>query len=550
MVVSVAAKNLGAYYTDGSVASFLTRWAIRSPRDSVMDPSFGDGVFLNSAANRITALGGNPGQQIYGVEIDPLVHRTVAAKWSEHDREHLLCSDFFTVARSDLPKVDAIVGNPPFIRYQRFAGDTRHAALARARDAGVVLSQLSSSWAPFLVHAAQFVKPGGRLAMVAPAELAHAAYAAPLLEFLRSAFSDTLILTFGQKLFPHLSEDTLLILASGRGGTPQSFSSIDLLGPASLDNFIDPARDLPSGAPVGAVAMGQREERLLQNLLPKPVRDLYRELRSAEQVVRLDALADVGIGYVSGHNDFFHLTAEGVKSHQIPEQYVRPAVRRGAELAGLRFTRESWQDRLTAGGANLLLHIKVGATVKLPESVVRYLSYGTIEGVHERYKCRTRTPWYAVPNVYVGDAFLTYMSGEEARLVANEADAVAPNTLHVVRLRALPAREIGGTGLAALWHTSLTALSCEIEGHSLGGGMLKLEPAEAARVLVGVPQGTPAQRRGLSDELDHLLRTRRKDVARLVADKEILQRGMRMTEKDVRRLREGVDVLRNRRLRR
>jgi hypothetical protein len=27
-------------------------------------------------------------------------------------------------------------------------------------------------------------------------------------------------------------------------------------------------------------------------------------------------------------------------------------------------------------------------------------------------------------------------------------------------------------------------LSCEIEGHPLGGGMLKLEPGEAARLIV------------------------------------------------------------------
>jgi hypothetical protein len=30
----------------------------------------------------------------------------------------------------------------------------------------------------------------------------------------------------------------------------------------------------------------------------------------------------------------------------------------------------------------------------------------------------------------------------------------------------------------------MVELSCELEGHPLGGGMLKLEPREAARVIV------------------------------------------------------------------
>jgi len=74
---------------------------------------------------------------------------------------------------------DAVVGNPPFIRYQRFSGAARRRALERCRDHGVKLPELCSSWAPFVVHSAAMVKPSGRLAMVVPMEIAHAAYARP-----------------------------------------------------------------------------------------------------------------------------------------------------------------------------------------------------------------------------------------------------------------------------------------------------------------------------------------------------------------------------------
>src|SRR5216117_3092026 len=40
-----AEKVLGAVYTPPRVAAALTRWAVRSPADKVLDPSCGEGVF-------------------------------------------------------------------------------------------------------------------------------------------------------------------------------------------------------------------------------------------------------------------------------------------------------------------------------------------------------------------------------------------------------------------------------------------------------------------------------------------------------------------------
>ena len=65
-------------------------------------------------------------------------------------------------------------------------------------------------------------------------------------------------------------------------------------------------------------------------------------------------------------------------------------------------------------------------------------------------------------------------------LVQNSAGCVGTNSVHGVHLRAGVSR----LALFDAWSSDLTALSCEIEGHPLGGGLLKLEPTRAARVLV------------------------------------------------------------------
>lgn len=110
-------KELGAYYTDAAVAGFLVRWAVVAGTETVLDPSCGEGVFLAAAAERINSLGGDPARQVYGVEIDEVAHRRVASRSRTGvPQAALLHADFFQLRPGELPAVDAVVGNPPFIR--------------------------------------------------------------------------------------------------------------------------------------------------------------------------------------------------------------------------------------------------------------------------------------------------------------------------------------------------------------------------------------------------------------------------------------------------
>lgn len=538
-------KSLGAYYTDAQVADFLVWWGVRAGGETVLDPSFGGGVFLRSASKRISALGGDPSTQIYGVEIDEGVHARIAEKLADEfgvSTPNLWRGDFFDVTTDVIPRVQVVVGNPPFIRYQRFAGEARAKALAAAASQGVRLSSLASSWAPFVVQATRILRQGGRLAMVLPAEVGHAGYARPVLEFLVRSFGSLTFLTFKKLLFPDLSEETLLLLAEGKGEQPGQILWRD------LDNAGDLARIIETGS------FGQPFEsldhsvvvsggsRFVEQFIPKKARDLYRELRSCQTVSRLGSLGDVGIGYVTGDNAFFHPQEEVIKAYGIPAEFLRPAVRRGRDLAGTRFTVEDWQrSRSAAGGAYLLL-IKPGA--QLPAALQRYIRDGEAREVHKAFKCRTRAPWYSVPHVHQPDALLSYMSGAAPKLVSNEADAVAPNTLHVVRLRR-PGLTPGT--VAALWQTSLTRLSTEIEGHSLGGGMLKLEPTEAERVLMPMLAVPADHLSDVSDQIDSLSRGGRAIDAEVLADTELLERGLGLSRNDVGLLRGAADILRERR---
>jgi hypothetical protein len=541
----MTAKELGAYYTDSQVADRLVEWAVRLPSDSVLDPSFGGGVFLRSAAARIAALGGIPAGQIKGVEVDPLVHEEVGAKLRREyaiEPQGLIQDDFFALPPS-AQQVDCVLGNPPFIRFHRFAGSMRERALNQAAMSGVKLSRLASSWAPFLVHAMSMLKRGGRLAMVVPAELTYATYAAPVLRHLKRSFRHLTLLSFRRKLFADINEDTYLLLAEGFGASNETFRFADYGQVDDLSIHEGQLRGASLDGDLDADAIGSGHSRFVELYLDPRAKGLYNRLKSSACIQPLGASADVGIGYVSGANGFFHLTRADVRERSIPEVFLRKAVFRGKGLNGLAFREADWEFASAQGDAGYLLMIPPGHA-ELPANVRRYLAEGESSGISQGFKCRNRKPWYAVPNVYVPDALLTYMSGRQPKLVANESDVIAPNTLHILRMR--NGRSANLPALLAGWHTSLARLSMEVEGHAMGGGMLKIEPTEAERVRI--PAVADVQWNEFLPSLEELVKAGRDDEARDLADEAILRTSIGLDRTECALLRLASEELAMRRM--
>ncbi|MBA7589815.1 hypothetical protein ES708_31907 [subsurface metagenome] len=65
-------------------------------------------------------------------------------------------------------KYDAIVGNPPFIRYQYFPEEQRNTAFDLMRTLGLNPNKMTNAWVPFVCASLLLLNPGGRLAMVVP----------------------------------------------------------------------------------------------------------------------------------------------------------------------------------------------------------------------------------------------------------------------------------------------------------------------------------------------------------------------------------------------
>ena len=472
-------KDLGSYYTPPEVVRALVSWATKGdPRGPVLDPACGDGRFLAGLADAV------------GVDIDP----AAAAEATRRVDAEVVTADFFAWAAATDRRFAAAVGNPPFIRYQRFRGRARQRALEYCAGQGVRLSGLCSSWAPFVVAASGLLTVGGRLAFVVPAEIGHAVYARDVVRYLVEAFERVEVIAVREKLFPDLSEDCWLLRASGFGGRSSAIHF------ARLDSLCAEA-DAWAFERVTTEELDRWGFRLRALLVPESVRSAYLHIATREAAHRLGSVARVGIGYVTGANNFFHLRPSASAALGIPAELLRVSVRSNRDLV-VDDVNEDVVGSWVADDRPMLL-LDLAGVGQLPHSVEAYLESAAGEDARGAYKCRNREPWFAVPDVRTPDAFLSLMSGRGPRLVGNSAGVTCTNSVHAVEFLngADPVRYI------RTWRNELTTLSCELEGHSLGGGVLKMEPAEARRVLL-------APDLDLSEEEKRLLRSGTRELRR------------------------------------
>lgn len=450
-------KALGQFFTPPEAAETLVRWVVRRASDRLLDPSCGDGRFL--ACHRRSV----------GVEFDP-ENAALAKERAPWALVHT--GDFFQWATETKERFECVGGNPPFIRYQSFKGEVRAHALAAASMMGANFSSLTSSWAPFVLVAAGLLKPGGRMGFVVPAEIGYAGYARELIPALCSHFDEVRLVAYREKLFPDLSEDCWLLVCAGFGGRCDSIelSTEDRFRP---DDF-PPARSRRVSLREWLGAGG----RLRPFLIPEEASRLYLDLCARPEVARHGTLASASIGYVTGANDFFHLRPSEAERWGIPDELLKVAVRKSDQLPERRIDSSTVRRWLAEDRAVLLLDLK--GRPELPPEVRRYLDSPAGHAAREAYKCRVRKPWFGVPDVKTPDAFLSVMCGRAPSMVENAAGCVGTNSLHAVTLK--DRRQL--KALVEGWRTPLARLGAELEGHSLGGGMLKLEPSEAARVPV------------------------------------------------------------------
>jgi adenine-specific DNA-methyltransferase len=476
-------KLRGGYYTPVQIADFLTSWAIQSKDNRILEPSCGDGIFLESAYMRLKDLGASNRKalsNIHAVELNRIEYQKTKERMKELvngdiDNLEIKNDDFFSIFLKGLrnEKFDSIIGNPPFIRYQNFDEKIRERALEILKDAGLEASKLTNIWMPFLVASSLMLTKYGRLAMIVPAELLQVKYAAKLRLFLSEFYSSIIIITFKKLVFPDIQQEIVLFLGEKNNGT-HGINIIELDDTAQLEKCLHQLDKKIELKPIN-----HNTDKWIQYFLTNEEILLIRKLRNNGRLTTFGNLAEVDVGVVTGRNEFFVIDDETMIKYSLASNVI-PIVSRTVQIQGVVFKKTDWEKNRKDGHNCHLFYPHSKKFESLNKNTQLYVKEGEKNEFHTGYKCRIRNPWYIVPTVWSPHAFLYRQINGNPRLVLNESDATVTDTIHRVRLK----DGTDGKSLVTCFHNSLTFAFAEILGRSYGGGVLELEPNEAEELPI------------------------------------------------------------------
>jgi len=474
-----AQKLRGGYYTPPDLAAFLARWVKEISPNRVLEPSCGDGIFFAALAK----VQGFKRASVVGFELDP----DEAAKADARARDVGLTGatihseDFLQWAINHFAdgsaQFDAVVGNPPFVRYQYLPEPFQFRAEQIFDELELPFTKHTNAWVPFLLASMALLRPGGRLAMVVPSEIIHVTHAQSLRSYLGQECRRLVIVDPEELWFDGTLQGAVILMAEKKRSEADAAEGLGMY-PVKGREFLrlSPSTVFNSPQSINGKTVQGKWTRALLN---SETRSLFDEIAEHADVHRFDDVAKVDVGIVTGANKFFLVSDDVVKSYRLAK-WAHPMFGRSEHCPGIIYDDRQHAANATKGNPTNFLWF-TEASCKVDAAAKAYIQLGEKQSLHTRYKCRVRSPWYTVPSVYATEIGMLKRSHDTPRLILNQIGAYTTDTAYRIR------SNVAADKLVGCFINPLTALSAELEGRHYGGGVLELIPSEIERLTIPLP---------------------------------------------------------------
>lgn len=523
-------KLRGGYYTPQAITDFICKWAITKPTQKVLEPSCGDGNFIESAILRFKELG-VPDNELLGlikgielIENEAAKSKKRAAKYGLNSAT-IVNADFFTYFSNTNEEAhfDVVVGNPPFIRYQNFPEKHREVAFKMMEEMDLHPNKLTNIWVPFLVISASKLNRFGKLAMVIPAELFQVKYAAETRVFLSKFFSRITIVTFKKLVFADIQQEIVLMLCEKDITTNKGIRVLELNNLSELNSI-----EIEKIHKAEIKTLDHSSEKWTKYFLDANEIEFLRKIKADTRIKPCSDIMEVDVGLVTGRNEFFMLNNELISKWKL-KPYTTKVVSKSNHFKGIVYTDEDFEKNVEENHRVQLFLPENKEYSSLPKVCREYISYGEVNDFHSGYKCRIRKKWFITPSLWSPDAFVLRQVGDYPKLIINKTNASSTDTIHRVRFKT----KVKPENIALSYLNSLTFAFSEILGRSYGGGVLTFEPTEIEEIPL------PLLKAHKIDfiKIDALIRERRIEEVLDIIDKELLIKQLKFSETEVKMFR-------------
>lgn len=473
-------KLKGSYYTPDWLAGFVARWIKYYSVCSVLEPSCGDGVFFDAVIRESSVKK----LELLGFDIDSCALDTCRRKsFVSNATLSLHHQDFLAWAIDNIQskspqKFDAVVGNPPFVRYQYLEKEQQANAQKIFDLLEMKFTKHTNLWIPFVVSSIEFLVPGGVIGMVIPSEILHVLYAQGLRKYLLSSCSKILLIDPEDLWFDNTLQGAMLLMAQKKGD-PGEESHVGIIRTRGVDfangnpyELFEHAEYIPGHL---------LPEKWTYALLSKEEFAAYKRVCTSDAMFAFRELANVDVGIVTGANKFFLVSDAVVQRYSLSAK-AHPMFGRSEHCPGIIYDYNQHNENREKGYPSNFLYFD---SEQDGDVYGEYLAIGISQNIPSRYKCRIRSPWYKVPSVFSTPVSMLKRSNGMPRLILNRMNAYTTDTAY----RITPDVDVDAATLVVCFLNSVTALSAELEGRFYGGGVLELVPSEIERLTVPYMEG-------------------------------------------------------------
>lgn len=479
-------KNTGSFYTPKIIANFLVDYLFEKIKDknlSVLEPSVGDGIFVNSLVAH--SLFFKRINEIVAVEKDESELSKIDTRIKGFQP---IANDFLEFQKDNNSQFSLVLGNPPYYKSKQLTKKQKELSKEIYANAGLSFTSAKNIWATFFVRCISFTNKTGVMALILPSDLKQVSFAKELKELLFKEFERIEIFNFKELLFKDCKGQDTLILIAERKSNAKGVFTCDIQSSDELTgrSFVFKEEIRIASTKWNHEHLSSEEFSFIENIKSnlKPISH-YTTSKP---------------GVVTGANKYFIVDEKTLKNYKL-NKFAKPIIQKGIYVNGsLSFKEEDLEKLTKAGKPTHLIHIDSSNDKLLSEINNQYLSLdGTME-LQERYKLKIREVWYRIPNVSKpSEALFFKRSHNYPKLLKNEAKILATDAAYYID----PKEGFEINDLIYSFYNSFTLALAELTGRYYGGGVLELVPSEFKSLPIPYAKINEAEFRNYNIEFEN-----------------------------------------------
>lgn len=413
-------------------------------------------------------------------------------------------------------KVDAAIGNPPYVANRNLSKPTSHyrrhlAAFGGPNETPYLdgekkLSGRSDLFVYFVTHATQFLAEGGRLVYLLPTKWMETQYGETLQTFLLDHYRLSAVIEFDDTVFDDAEVDAVIVVAercvdaTTRQNTTTQFITVNSEpAPTIIHDLVtedvetvavdsDTTHSASPSDPDYQVTTVSQSDLTARDTLDGPLTQYFKtpdalhSLKSNDQFVSLDTLASVTYGQKTGNNEIFLLDSDDLDTWPIAERFYTRALDDFGDTTGYRLTTCDSDTHMldihsyveSVGDSGVLREYDTSRTQQVKTALTRDGYITLLEYLDQCKAIRTDAAtrdnvWFDLGPLDVPDIVHPYRIHREVRVSRNVADLVPTNCANNLDVRS----GVDVTVLLGYLNSTVHAAFVELWGQTEGGGSLE-----------------------------------------------------------------------------